>query len=292
VLVSPDTSDIYFANQLIKNLNVVGVIVEKQREKVNVFTKLLKIPLFLFKPWLLVRKISKYLIMKPYSEMCANVDFEHFGEEGKELFLSKNCKAIYTEGKNALNEEVYVEEIKKLKPDLIAVCGASILKKPIISIPNKGTLNLHGGLPQKYRGIYTTLWAVYNQEPEYIGPTVHYVNEKIDDGNIIYQGRPNISIEDNPETLYVKVVKLGVKMMIRAISDIENNKVKDYPLEENGSLYLLKMVTPEIIKKAMKNIDGGVIAKYIKEKSSRDKKVIPLMRGVYVESGNCEHRRK
>ena len=33
VLVSPDTSDIYFANQLLKKLNVVGAFVEQQYQK-------------------------------------------------------------------------------------------------------------------------------------------------------------------------------------------------------------------------------------------------------------------
>ncbi|MCZ6593928.1 MAG: formyl transferase [Bacteroidetes bacterium] len=111
---------------------------------------------------------------------------------------------VYTEGKNAINNIEYVKEIRNLKPDLITVCGCSILRDGILSIPPQGVINLHSGLSQVYRGTWTTLWAIYNKEPEYVGATVHYVSAGIDDGDIFYQGRPEIQEGDNPETLYTK----------------------------------------------------------------------------------------
>ena len=46
VIVSADRSDLYFANQLLKRVNVVGVIVENQRHKPDgtpVIVKVLKL---------------------------------------------------------------------------------------------------------------------------------------------------------------------------------------------------------------------------------------------------------
>ena len=150
-----------------------------------------------------------------------------------------------------------------------------------MAVPSKGVLNLHGGLSQKYRGTYTTFWAVYNCEPEYIGATVHYVSEGIDDGNIIYQGRPKITAGDDPETLYVKVVKLGIEMMIKAIEDIQHDKIKGYEPERLGALYLDKMVTPAVYRKMWDNIHIGVIKEYLENKSERDEKVMAMMQGTY-----------
>ncbi len=280
VIVSPDPSDIYFANQLIKQLNVVEVFVEKQKKSVGFLTRVVKaLRKFTVRPWLLIKKRSDYLKAKPYYEKSRKIDLEHFGEEGQRLFPSEGCKVIYIQGCRAINEPVYVEELKKIKPDIIAVCGSSILKKDIIAIPQKGVLNLHGGLSQKYRGVWTTMWAVYNEEPEYVGVTVHYVSAGIDDGNIIYQERPDIVKDDNPETLYAKVVKLGIKMMIRAINDIQNDTIKDYPLKEKGSLYLAEMVTPDVLSKAWEKVDEGVMSQYLEGKAERDKKVITMMTG-------------
>ena len=144
-------------------------------------------------------------------------------------------------------------------------------------------LNLHGGLPQRYRGVWTTLWAVYNEEPEYIGATVHFVDAGVDNGEIIYQSRPVINADDNPETLYVKVVKIGIEMMIQAIIDIENDRVKSYPQKRVGNLFLGKMVTPEILSRAWKNVDKGSIREYINNKVERDRQVIELMVGKFPE---------
>lgn len=284
VLISSDTSDIYFANQLIKKLNVVGVFVEKQWEKPSFFTKILKIPRFIFKPLLIKKRIYHYLKTKPYYTMCRALNQKYFGQEGETLFFPKNCKITYTKGCKDINNPVYVEKICKLNPDVIAVCGTSVLHEPIINIPPKGILNLHGGLAQQYRGICTTLWAVYNEEPEYVGATVHYVNKKIDDGNIIYQGRPKIVVNDNSETLYIKVVKLGIKMMTKAIDDIQNGTVKAYEQKGDGTLYLEKRLTAEIIIETMKKVLEGVILEYLENQKKRDDKVIAMMQGIYIEN--------
>jgi methionyl-tRNA formyltransferase len=188
---------------------------------------------------------------------------------------------VYTEGKKTINEPVYVNAIQEIKPDVIVVCGTSILRDKIISIPPKGVLNLHGGLAQKYRGTCTTLWALFNGEPEYIGATVHYVAPGIDDGDILYQGRPEISITDDPETLYVKVVKLGIEMMIRAIEDIENERVRSCVLTEKGTLYLNRMITPKVLQRVWQNIDAGMLDDYLKNRAVRDEKVHSIMQNVF-----------
>lgn len=270
VLVSPDISDIYFANQLMKKLNVVGVIIENQNEYSNatLFAKVLK---YLKNPKLISGKIKEEVYGKRFRELAYRINYKGFGEEGLRLNPSPGVKVIYTKGVRAINNPVNVEKIKSLKPDVIAVCGTSILKKDIIAISPNGVLNLHGGLAQWYRGVWTTLWAVYNGEPEYVGATVHYVNDGIDDGNIIYQGRPEISEDDNQESLYVKVVKLGIDLMIKSINEIGNGVVRSYPLRQKGRLYLSKQVTPEVVRDTWKRVEAGVIRDYIRDQTARKK---------------------
>lgn len=270
VLVSRDISDIYFANQFIKKTNVVGVVVESQNEAADtpLISKVLR---YLKNPKLISGRIKEGLYGKKNRELAYRINYGGFGEEGVRLSTGRGTKVIYTEGVRAINEPVYVNEIKKLKPDVIAVCGTSILNKDIIAIPPKGVLNLHGGLAQWYRGVWTTLWAVYNREPEYVGATVHYISEGIDDGNIIYQGRPEITEDDNHETLYVKVVKLGIELMVKAINEVGDGTVKSYPLKQKGKLYLSSHVTPEVVRDTWKRVKAGVIRDYLKDKTARKK---------------------
>ncbi|MCR4286727.1 MAG: formyl transferase [Deltaproteobacteria bacterium] len=263
VLVSRDPGDIYFANQLLKRLNVTGVLVEDQYTKTaGNFSLVKKIKKYAFNPSLFVKRLKNALYYDSYIKRSRRIAAEGFGIEGKELLPKASCKIHNTCCAGSLNEPASVELIKSLKPDVIAVCGTSILKAPVVSIPPKGTLNLHGGLSQHYRGVWTTMWAIYNEEPEYVGATVHYVSKGIDDGDIIFQGRPPISPDDNHESLYVKVVKLGSELMIRAISDIERGTVRSHKLKAKGRLYLSSRVTPEVIREVWRKVDAGVIRKY------------------------------
>lgn len=281
VIVSSDPSDIYFANQLAKRLGIVGIVVEHQGESGGLQGKFEKAMRLLVHPMQLYHELQRRSIEKTMRRKAHEVDLQGFGADGYELGTPANCPVVHVHGRNAANSPEAAAAIRGMQPDIIAVCGASILKDAVLSIPPKGVLNLHGGLPQKYRGIWTTHWAVVNEEPEYIGATVHHVSAGIDDGDIVFQGRPQLDGTENPESLYVKVVKLGVEMMIAAIGAIRTGKAARYPLEIKGRLYLSKMVTPEILQQAWANTERGVIRDYLANKAVRDAAVIPLMRGVF-----------
>lgn len=79
-----------------------------------------------------------------------------------------------------------------------------------------------------------------------------------------------IEADDNHETLYVKVVKLGVKLMVRAINEIEAGTIISHPLTRKGKLYLQKKVTPEVIDATWKKVEGGLIRDYVKKASGAD----------------------
>ncbi len=280
VVVSPDRSDLYFANQLMRRLNLVGVIVENQRErpdKSSIFIKALKLT---HKPHIFFAKTYNLVFerfRRKYAAYHKPENAADFGEQGLKIIPTEDCKILYTAGVNNINAPEYVDWLKNIKPDVIAVCGASIFKKEILDIPTKGVLNLHGGLSQKYRGLFTTEWAVYNEEPEYVGATVHYISPGIDDGDVVYQGRPDAMSGDNPNSLYVKLVKLGIDMMERAINDIEDGTVRSVPLTEKGNLYLGKMFTPKLRDATWEKIRQGIISDYLKDKQARDKKVLDGM---------------
>ena len=111
---------------------------------------------------------------------------------------------------------------------------------------------------------WTTLWPIYNQEPEYVGYTVHFVTPGVDDGDIVNQGRPVICENDNHETLYVKVVKLGTTAVLNAIDDIRSNSIRRHPLRSKGKLYQRSMLTPAIIKRTWQKVEAGLIREYVK----------------------------
>ena len=61
--------------------------------------------------------------------------------------------------------------------------------KPIISkkeLSQRKFINIHYSLLPKYRGLHSTVWAILNDE-EYLGLTIHLMDEYIDNGDIISQ---------------------------------------------------------------------------------------------------------
>lgn len=263
VLVSSDPSDLYFANQVVKHAHVVGILVEQPYRKIGALAHIKGIFPYLRSPLTFGRKLYAAGTRRHYARKAKAVSRIGFGKDGYELSRPGNCQTIFVAEKEDLNSPAYVKWMKNLLPDAIVVCGTSLLREPVLSI-TPYTLNLHSGLSQWYRGTWTTLWPIYNQEPQYVGYTVHFVTPGVDDGDIIHQGRPVIAEEDNHETLYVKVVKLGTMAMLQAIDDIRSNSIKRYPLRQKGKLYQRSMLTPEIIKGAWQKVEAGVIRDYVK----------------------------
>jgi Folate-dependent phosphoribosylglycinamide formyltransferase PurN len=81
-----------------------------------------------------------------------------------------------------------------------------ILSKTFIDkFPGK-IINIHPSLLPKYKGLNTHRRAIENNETV-AGCTVHYVNENLDDGEIVLQKEIRINNNDTEHTLADKVLK-------------------------------------------------------------------------------------
>ena len=173
------------------------------------------------------------------------------------------------EGTGKLNNSESVDWIRACAPDLIVVCGAALLRKPILDLSRLGVLNLHGGLSQFYRGLFTTDWAIHNREPEYVGATVHFVSEGIDDGGVVFQGRPFLGIDDHPNRCYEKVVRLGVDMMSAAISAIDSGELHAPQAPSKGRLYRQRDFTAPIKRRLWRHWRQSMV-EYDRQRESRN----------------------
>lgn len=70
--------------------------------------------------------------------------------------------------------------------DLGVILGTNILKASVFKIPRLGSINVHQGLAPYYRGCPAVFWELFNGERE-VGLTVHYVESKVDTGEIVLQ---------------------------------------------------------------------------------------------------------
>lgn len=66
--------------------------------------------------------------------------------------------------------------------------------------------------------------AVIETKEEYSGVTLHYVNNKYDEGNIIKQTKVKVEKEDTAETLSAKVQKAEKIQLIEALQEFAEKK--------------------------------------------------------------------
>ncbi len=79
--------------------------------------------------------------------------------------------------------------IRDLKPDLFVVASFGlIVPRWALDLPTVGPVNVHPSLLPLYRGPSPMQWAILNGDEE-TGITLIIMNEKMDEGRIIYQER-------------------------------------------------------------------------------------------------------
>ena len=98
-----------------------------------------------------------------------------------------------------------VEQIAALSPDFFfSFYYREMLKAPLLAIPKRGALNMHGSLLPKYRGRVPVNWAIIRAETE-TGATLHYMTEKPDNGDIVAQQAVPILPNDTAHEVFQKV---------------------------------------------------------------------------------------
>ncbi len=126
----------------------------------------------------------------------------------KEWALENNVPVLQPE--KARNPE-FIEEIKSFSPDLIVTAAfGQIIPKEILDIPAYGCINVHASLLPEYRGASPIQQALFDGK-KITGITIMYMNEKMDEGDIIVQKSLEIDDSDNSGTLFEKMAVLGAE---------------------------------------------------------------------------------
>jgi phosphoribosylglycinamide formyltransferase-1 len=124
--------------------------------------------------------------------------------------------------KNTLSDKKAINELKKRDIHLICLAGfMKILSKNFIKNFKGKVLNIHPSLLPKYKGLNTHERAIRNKD-KYSGCTVHFVNSRLDSGEIINQKKVRIKKLDTPKTLAKRILiqehKLYPAAIIKALS--------------------------------------------------------------------------
>lgn len=122
----------------------------------------------------------------------------------------------------------FLNELKSLNADLQIVVAFRMLPKQVYAMPPMGTFNLHASLLPKYRGAAPINWAIINGEKE-TGITTFLLNDKIDEGEILFQEIIPINEEETLGELHDKMMIEGGKLVVKTVEYIKNGNYKTIP---------------------------------------------------------------
>jgi len=132
--------------------------------------------------------------------------------KGIKLAHENHIKAVSLDFSQFKDKDDFDNQILKLiKPyNLKLICLAGymkILSKKFIDNFTGEIINIHPSLLPKYKGLNTHRRALENNETV-SGCTVHYVNENLDDGDIVLQKEVVIDSSDTEDTLANKILQV------------------------------------------------------------------------------------
>ena len=218
-----------------------------------------------------------------------SLHWKHRNQSEKDFFqlfvnTSKDYSNPHFIKKGMINSQTYIDEIIKIRPDLIVCYGCSIIKENLIEIFKNKILNLHLGLSPFYRGTGTNFWPLVNNEPEYVGATFMYLDKGIDTGNIIYQIRSRVFDYDSPAQIGNRLICDASFAFIGIISSFNNIELKVRPKSiKNKKYYKKSDYSDDSVKILYENFKNGMIKNYLNDKINRDKKV-PLIKNLNLDA--------
>lgn len=127
-----------------------------------------------------------------------------------------------------LRNEEFLEEIQKLNADVFVVVAFRMMPKILFEMPVMGTFNLHASLLPDYRGAAPINYAIINGEKK-TGATTFFINEKIDEGNILLQEAIEIMPTENAGSLHDRLMQMGAKLVVKTLDGLAENSIQKMP---------------------------------------------------------------
>lgn len=252
ILTSNHNRHKYFVNQVAQKFNVVAVVSEEKS----------------FVPLNYADGKSDEAIINNHFYLGNEQEIKDFDNE-----FNSNLNVLKVDKKDVNSNFVF--DFLQLKDiDYIFVYGTGIIGKDIIEAYPKKIINMHLGLSPYYRGAGTNFWPIVNNELEFCGLTIHFLDEGIDTGDLISRGRAKATKDDTIHSFGNKIIKVGIKLICASIKKIEQ---KDFiPIKQDlsiGKTYYRKDFDALSVQKAYKNIENNIFTEYSKKQDELLKEV-------------------
>ena len=136
-----------------------------------------------------------------------------------------------------VNTSEFLQALRDMQVELIiSVACPQIFRRELLDLPANGCINVHSGPLPRYRGQLPTFWALFNHEPE-TAVTVHFMNERLDDGPIILQEPVSIAQDETQASLMRRCKRIGGRLLAEAMDLLQAGDVMTLPNPAEQATY-------------------------------------------------------
>lgn len=225
VVAGPGTPTNILLNRLMRRRDLVGVVMEGPQDKWALmrrraarigWRKMIGQLLFVYGivPWLRRGGAARYASIMEQHRLN---DVEPTGLGVRHV--------------GSINSDEAIDAMRNLQPTIVVVSGTRIISAKVLSAVGVPFLNVHAGITPRYRGIHGLYWALYNNDVEHAGVTVHRVDSGIDTGSIVAQSRVAATAEDNFSTYPLLQLARGLELLDAALDQAAYGRL---PSMHNG----------------------------------------------------------
>lgn len=112
---------------------------------------------------------------------------------------------------------------------LAIIAGARILKSPVINLFREGVLNIHPGKIPETSGLDSFFYTIKHQCS--MGATAHYIDGRVDAGDLLFFEETQVSAEDSPETVQHNNYQSQIRALRRFIELRDGNQLAPTPAD-------------------------------------------------------------
>ena len=166
-----------------------------------------------------MKSLIKYSQKKNSKIEIAKVFSNNKTAQGIDIAKQLNVPEIFY-----YSNKFFEEKIKKNLDDIDLICLAGfmkILSPSFVKKWKKRLINIHPSYLPHFKGLNAQRKAI-EAKASFSGCTVHYVNKKIDSGNIIKQKKIKILKKDDTESLTKKILIEEHKLYPKALNVVVN----------------------------------------------------------------------
>lgn len=140
------------------------------------------------------------------------------------------CDRAGVEVRAMLTERGQLDLVRSLEPDIVVAAGFRHVVPPeVLSVPDRGCLNVHPGLLPETRGFNPNVWSIVEDHPA--GVTLHYMDDGVDTGPIVAKRRVPTDFSDTGKTLYERLEAASIELFTETWPRIEAGDVT--PIEQD-----------------------------------------------------------